>query len=76
MLEDKPVFLLDDDMTDFGAGVVKSIFPNATDEECRTAAAGAFMAILAFREGDNVLFGYSEEGPFFAFQTDMMRGRQ
>lgn len=76
MSQDKPVFILDDNLVDFGAGVVKSVFPSASDEECCAAAAGAFMAMLSEREDGNVVFGYSDDGSFFSFNISQKRTPQ
>lgn len=70
---ESPIMILNDDLVSQGASVVKSVFPNATDEECSVAASGAFMAILSEREGGDVLFGESEDGPFFRFPTKSQR---
>lgn len=73
---DKPVFILTDEMIEQGGAVVKSVFPDRTDDECMQAAAGAFMAILSERENGDVTFAYSESGPFFSFPTSAQRLRQ
>lgn len=75
MIED-PVFILTDDMVDQGAAVIKSLFPNASNDECGAAAAGAFMAILSEREGGEVKFAYSNDGPFFRFPSFAARNYQ
>jgi hypothetical protein len=75
MSDDIPVFYVTDDLVDAGAAVVKSIFPDASDEMCRTAAAGAFMAILAERENGDVHFAYEEGGEVFRFPTRRERAK-
>jgi hypothetical protein len=73
MPENDPLFVISDDLVEQGAAVIKSIFNDASDEDCMTAAAGAFMAIMSEREGGNIIFSHSEDGPFFRFPTKSRR---
>lgn len=73
MSGDKPVVIVTDHLVCEGASLVKSVFPSASDEDCETAAAGAFMVMLSMMEAGNVMFGYDRDGPFFAFPSGVVQ---
>ena len=66
-MSDKPLFIVNDTMLARGAAVVKSFFPDATDEECKIVALGAFASILSEYERGNVRFATSEDEPSYSF---------